>query len=84
MLATSEAEPVAEGPSRAAHVLIVDDNATNRRLLAAQARQWGLVAETFDSGIRKTVRWFLDHPEWVAEVQSGAYRDWLAANYATR
>jgi dTDP-glucose 4,6-dehydratase len=41
-------------------------------------------AETFASGIRKTVRWYLDHPEWVADVQSGAYRDWVAANYAAR
>ena len=41
-------------------------------------------AETFESGIRKTVQWYLDHPEWVADVQSGGYRDWLAANYAAR
>jgi dTDP-glucose 4,6-dehydratase len=41
-------------------------------------------AETFDSGIRKTVQWYLDHPDWVAEVQSGTYRDWLATNYAAR
>jgi dTDP-glucose 4,6-dehydratase len=41
-------------------------------------------AETFDSGIRKTVQWYLDHPEWVAEVQSGAYRDWLSTNYGAR
>lgn len=41
-------------------------------------------AETFDSGIRKTVLWYLDHPDWVANVQSGSYRDWLAANYSTR
>ena len=41
-------------------------------------------AETFESGIRKTVRWYLDHPDWVANVQSGGYRDWLAANYAAR
>jgi len=38
-------------------------------------------AETFDSGIRKTVRWYLDHADWVAEVQSGAYREWVAAQY---
>ena len=38
-------------------------------------------AETFESGIRKTVQWYLDHPEWVAEVQSGSYREWLAQNY---
>jgi dTDP-glucose 4,6-dehydratase len=41
-------------------------------------------AETFESGIRKTVRWYLDHAEWVAHVQSGAYRDWVATNYAAR
>jgi dTDP-glucose 4,6-dehydratase len=41
-------------------------------------------AETFDTGIRKTVQWYLDHPEWVANVQSGGYRDWLAANYNAR
>jgi dTDP-glucose 4,6-dehydratase len=41
-------------------------------------------AETFDSGIRKTVQWVLDHADWVASVQSGAYRDWLATNYVAR
>jgi len=41
-------------------------------------------AETFASGIRKTVRWTLDHADWVAEVQSGAYRDWVSTNYAAR
>ena len=41
-------------------------------------------AETFDTGIRKTVQWYLDHPAWMANVQSGDYRDWLAANYGAR
>jgi dTDP-glucose 4,6-dehydratase len=41
-------------------------------------------AETFESGIRKTVRWYLDNADWVAHVQSGAYRDWVASNYADR
>ncbi len=41
-------------------------------------------AETFASGIEKTVRWYLDNPAWVADVQSGAYRDWVATNYAER
>ncbi len=41
-------------------------------------------AETFDSAIRKTVEWYLDHPEWVAHVQSGSYRDWVGQNYGTR
>jgi dTDP-glucose 4,6-dehydratase len=41
-------------------------------------------AETFDTGIRKTVQWYLAHGDWVARVQSGAYRDWVATNYAAR
>ena len=41
-------------------------------------------AETFETGIRKTVQWVLTHGDWVARVQSGAYRDWVATNYAQR
>ncbi|MFN3377577.1 MAG: GDP-mannose 4,6-dehydratase, partial [Burkholderiaceae bacterium] len=38
-------------------------------------------AETFETGIRKTVQWYLDHPDWVQRVQSGAYREWVAKQY---
>jgi dTDP-glucose 4,6-dehydratase len=38
-------------------------------------------AETFTTGIRKTVQWYLDHPDWVARVQSGSYRDWVSKQY---
>ena len=41
-------------------------------------------AETFDTGIRKTVQWYLANGGWVANVQSGGYRDWVAANYSAR
>jgi dTDP-glucose 4,6-dehydratase len=41
-------------------------------------------AETFETGIRKTVRWYLDNTEWVANVQSGGYRDWVDTNYGVR
>ncbi|UVW28641.1 dTDP-glucose 4,6-dehydratase [Massilia sp. H6] len=41
-------------------------------------------ADTFETGIRKTVHWYLDNSEWVARVQSGAYLDWLDQNYAGR
>ncbi len=41
-------------------------------------------AETFETGIRKTVRWYLDNQDWVANVQSGAYRDWIEHNYQDR
>ena len=37
--------------------------------------------ETFDSGLRKTVQWYLSHPEWVSAVQTGAYRDWVKQHY---
>jgi len=38
-------------------------------------------AETFDSGLRRTVRWYLDHAEWVARVRDGRYREWIEQNY---
>jgi dTDP-glucose 4,6-dehydratase len=38
-------------------------------------------AESFETGIRKTVRWYLDNEGWVQRVQSGAYRDWLTRHY---
>ena len=38
-------------------------------------------AESFESGIRKTVQWYLAHEDWVRRVQSGAYRDWLTQHY---
>ncbi|MBQ9452557.1 MAG: dTDP-glucose 4,6-dehydratase [Desulfovibrio sp.] len=38
----------------------------------------------FDSGLRETVRWYLDNSDWVEHVRSGAYRQWLALNYAGR
>lgn len=38
-------------------------------------------AETFLTGIRKTVEWYLNNSEWVEEVRSGAYRDWLKKQY---
>jgi dTDP-glucose 4,6-dehydratase len=41
-------------------------------------------AETFDSGLRKTVRWYLENEAWTDEVTSGAYRNWMAAHYAAR
>ena len=41
-------------------------------------------AETFDTGIRKTVQWYLDNSAWVADVQSGAYKDWIGTNYGGR
>jgi dTDP-glucose 4,6-dehydratase len=41
-------------------------------------------AETFETGIRKTMQWYLDNPGWVANVQSGNYKQWVEKNYAER
>ena len=38
-------------------------------------------SETFETGIRKTVQWYLTNSEWVAHVQSGVYRDWVQTHY---
>lgn len=41
-------------------------------------------SETFESGMKKTVQWYLDHEDWIHQVQSGAYRDWMNLNYQKR
>ena len=40
--------------------------------------------ETFDTGLKKTIQWYINHPEWVKSVQTGAYREWINKNYAKR
>jgi dTDP-glucose 4,6-dehydratase len=40
--------------------------------------------ETFESGLRKTVRWYLDNDEWMEKVRTGEYRKWIAKNYGDR
>jgi dTDP-glucose 4,6-dehydratase len=40
--------------------------------------------ESFKTGIRKTVEWYLDHSDWVAKIVSGEYREWIAGNYSSR
>ncbi|OHD82747.1 MAG: dTDP-glucose 4,6-dehydratase, partial [Spirochaetes bacterium RIFOXYC1_FULL_54_7] len=39
---------------------------------------------TFEDGLRKTVRWYLDNPAWIDHVRSGEYRNWIDANYTKR
>ncbi len=41
-------------------------------------------AERFETGLRKTVRWYFDNPAWIDGVRTGAYREWIARNYAER
>ncbi|MCH9638659.1 MAG: dTDP-glucose 4,6-dehydratase [Betaproteobacteria bacterium] len=40
--------------------------------------------ETFDTGIRKTIQWYLDHKSWITDIQKGTYREWIEQNYAER
>ena len=40
--------------------------------------------ETFESGIRKTVEWYLANTNWVENVKSGAYQSWIEQNYEGR
>jgi dTDP-glucose 4,6-dehydratase len=39
--------------------------------------------ETFETGIEKTVQWYLEHPQWVEGVTSGEYRKWLGKQYGS-
>jgi dTDP-glucose 4,6-dehydratase len=82
-----ELRPRADGQPYASQISHVKDRPGHDRRYAIDARKlerelgWK-PAETFESGIRKTVRWYLDNPDWVAHVQSGAYRDWVSTHYA--
>jgi dTDP-glucose 4,6-dehydratase len=82
-----ELKPRADGQSYRSQIAYVTDRPGHDRRYAIDARKieqelgWK-PAETFETGIRKTVQWYLDHPQWVAQVQSGAYREWVATQYA--
>ena len=70
-------------------VKFVTDRPGHDRRYAIDARKIGgelgwSPRETFESGLARTVKWYLDHPEWVAQVKSGEYRQWLDKNYAKR
>jgi len=81
-----ELRPRTDGKAYKAQISFVADRPGHDRRYAIDARKieqelgWK-PAETFDTGIRKTVQWYLDNQEWVANVQSGAYREWLDKHY---
>jgi dTDP-glucose 4,6-dehydratase len=80
-----ELRPDAAGP-HSRLIRFVTDRPGHDRRYAIDARKierelgWR-PAESFETGIRKTVQWYLAHEDWVRRVQSGAYRDWLAQHY---
>lgn len=81
-----ELRPRADGQPYADQITYVQDRPGHDRRYAIDARKlerelgWK-PAETFDSGIRKTVQWYLDNQAWVEGVTSGSYRDWLSQQY---
>jgi dTDP-glucose 4,6-dehydratase len=75
------------GPPRRELITFVKDRPGHDRRYAMDARKierelgWK-PKETFESGIRKTVRWYLENQEWVRDVTSGNYRQWIATHYS--
>jgi dTDP-glucose 4,6-dehydratase len=80
-------KPRTDGQPYAKQITFVKDRPGHDRRYAIDARKierelgWR-PAETFDTGIRKTVQWYLDNPIWVEGVVSGSYRDWLKKQYS--
>jgi dTDP-glucose 4,6-dehydratase len=83
-----ELRPSTSGPRRNL-ITYVQDRPGHDRRYAIDARKitselgWE-PAEVFESGLRKTVQWYLEHPDWVQSVRTGGYRDWIEKNYAER
>ncbi|MGO4478335.1 dTDP-glucose 4,6-dehydratase [Massilia sp. 2TAF26] len=81
--------PKAEGDSYRSQITFVKDRPGHDRRYAIDARKlerelgWK-PNETFESGLRKTVEWYLTHKEWVENVTSGAYRTWIGLHYDGR
>jgi dTDP-glucose 4,6-dehydratase len=84
-----ELRPQPEAAPRRGLITYVQDRPGHDRRYAIDARKisrelaWQ-PAEKFESGLRKTVRWYLENGEWVNSVRTGAYREWIAKNYAER
>jgi len=78
--------PRTDGKSYTAQITYIADRPGHDRRYAIDARKvecelgWK-PDETFESGIRKTVTWYLENEEWVRNVTSGAYRDWVQKQY---
>ena len=83
-----ELQPRADGQSYATQMTFVKDRPGHDRRYAIDARKlerelgWR-PEETFETGLRKTVQWYLSHGDWVEEVTSGSYRAWIGQNYGS-
>ena len=84
-----ELSPRADGQLYKEQITYVTDRPGHDRRYAIDAskieRELGWKpAETFETGIRKTVLWYLDNQAWVQNVTSGAYQNWVGQNYGAR
>src|SRR5262245_42878330 len=82
-----ELRPRADGQSYKCQITLVTDRPGHDRRYAIDAtklqRELGWKpSETFETGIRKTVRWYLDNENWVRNVTTGSYRNWVGKQYA--
>jgi dTDP-glucose 4,6-dehydratase len=81
--------PKPDGSSYSNQITFVADRPGHDRRYAIDARKaeqklsWK-PAETFETGIRKTVQWYLENSEWVKKIQNGSYREWIEKNYEAR
>ena len=84
-----ELRPKADGSSYTTQITHVQDRPGHDRRYAIDARKierelgWK-PAETFETGIRKTVQWYLENHDWVQHVQNGSYRDWVSQHYGEK
>ena len=82
-----ELQPREDGESYREQITLVKDRPGHDRRYAIDATKifnelgWK-PEETFETGIRKTVQWFLNNQDWVTHVQSGEYQHWLTKNYS--
>lgn len=81
-----ELRPKKSGDSYASQINFVKDRAGHDKRYAIDATKierdlgW-MPAETFETGIAKTVEWYLDHQDWIANITSGAYLEWVEMQY---
>ena len=81
--------PHLRGSHHSSLITFVDDRPGHDRRYAMDTRKIAAELgwrprERFETGLRKTVQWYLDHPDWVTGVASGAYRKWVDINYGGR
>lgn len=85
-LILDELRPKSDGKSYTSQIIFVSDRPGHDRRYAIDARKieselgW-VPTETFDTGIRKTIQWYLDNHAWTQAVLTGSYRDWIKKQY---